>query len=203
MQGASPERLHLRRASTRQPAKPIRRREPGFAGPDGGGRTLYTPRENEEYEAFVRAHSARLIRSLSLIVLDRELAADAAQDAFLKLYLRWDTVGELKDPVAWVYKVALNRATDYRRRIARKLRLIERLQAQSYSDGWMAPEASSWALTAAFRNLPLGQRTAATLYYLADFSTEEAARMMNVSKGTVERHLNRARKTLRATLEVD
>jgi RNA polymerase sigma factor (sigma-70 family) len=160
-----------------------------------------TQSANGDFETFVREHCSRLVQTLSLIVLDRELASDAAQDAFLKLYLRWDTVDELQDPVAWVYKVALNRCMDYRRRIARRVRLLERLQADYYQpNGWATPEAHSSELVEMFKSLPQGQRTAATLYYLADFPTQEIAQVMNVSKGTVDRHLYRARQALRETV---
>ena len=158
---------------------------------------------NGSYESFVRDHSPRLLQSLSLIVRDRELAADAAQDAFLQLYRHWDEMEEVRDPVAWLYRVAINRSNDYRRRLARSARLLERLITTSTNDDWVAPDAAGTQLVAAFRALPLGQRTAATLYYLADFPVAEVARVMNVSEGTVNRHLYRAREALRVTLEAD
>ena len=156
---------------------------------------------NESFEHFVREHCTQLVQSLSLIVLDPELAADAAQDAFVKLYQRWDTVGELEDPVAWLYRVALNRCSDYRRRLLRRTRLLERLRGESNAQAFTIQESSNFDVERAFRALPIRQRTAATLFYLADFKTEEVARAMGVSKGTVDRHLNRAREALRASLE--
>jgi RNA polymerase sigma-70 factor (ECF subfamily) len=51
--------------------------------------------------------------------------------------------------------------------------------------------------------LPLRQRTAVTLYYLADLSVAEIAAVMNVSEGSVNRHLFRAREALHDTLEAD
>ena len=45
-----------------------------------------------DFEAFVNRHSARLVKSLALITLDRGLAEDAAQEAFLQLYLHWREV---------------------------------------------------------------------------------------------------------------
>ena len=158
---------------------------------------------NGSYESFVRDQSPRLLQSLSLIVRDRELAADAAQDAFIQLYRHWYDMEEIRDPVAWLYRVAINRSNDYRRRLARSARLLERLVSTSANDDWAAPDVAGTQLVAAFRALPLGQRTAATLYYLADFPVAEVARLMNVSEGTVNRHLYRAREALRVTLEAD
>ena len=145
-------------------------------------------------------HCTRLVQSLSLISQDRELAWDAAQDALLKLYLRWDTVGDLRDPVAWVYRVALNRCSDYRRIVARGARLTERLKSTG-TGHWTEPRLADTELALTFSALPRRQRTAATLYYLADLSTEEVARVMGVSQGTVDRHLFRAREALRSSVE--
>jgi RNA polymerase sigma-70 factor (ECF subfamily) len=164
---------------------------------------LPTGTGKQSYESFVRDQSPRLVQSLSLIVRDRELAADAAQDALIQLYRHWDDMDEVRDPVAWLYRVAINRSNDYRRRLARSARLLERLISTSANDDWAAPEVANTQLLAAFRALPLGQRTAATLFYLADFPVAEVARVMNVSEGTVNRHLYRAREALRGTLEAD
>jgi len=158
---------------------------------------------NGSFESFVSRHSSRLVQSLSLIVLDQELAADAAQDAFLQLHLHWEDMGKIQDPVAWLYRVAINRSHDYRRRLVRSARLLERLVSSSSSADWAAPDAITTDFASVFRGLPARQRTAATLYYLADFSVAEIARVMSVSDGTVNRHLYRARENLRRTLEVE
>lgn len=158
---------------------------------------------NGSFESFVRQQCPRLLQSLSLIVLDREVAADAAQDAFLQLHLHWDKMERIHDPVAWLYKVAINRSHDYHRRLARSTRLLERLISASGTSEWAASEAISTEFASVFHGLPLRQRTAATLFYLADFSTAEVARVMNISEGTVNRHLYRARESLRRTLEGD
>ncbi len=77
---------------------------------------------NGSYEAFVRRHFHALEKSLTLITLDAGLAADAAQEAFLRLYLRWAEVDKLDDPVAWLYRVGINRCHDYRRQLKRSQR---------------------------------------------------------------------------------
>lgn len=164
---------------------------------DGGAPTAST---NGSFDSFVQEHSTRLVQSLSLISQDPELAWDAAQDAFLKLYLRWDTVGDLRDPVAWLYRVALNRCSDYRRIIARATRLTERLESTNIGM-WVEPQLAHTELALTLGALPRRQRIAATLYYLADLSTEEVARVMGVSPGTVDRHLYRAREALRSSME--
>ncbi len=43
----------------------------------------------------VDRQAERLVRSLTSIFLDKELAADAAQDAFVQLYKHWDEAVEI------------------------------------------------------------------------------------------------------------
>ena len=56
--------------------------------------TVWSP----EFEVFVRRHSGRLAKSLALITFDRGLAEDAAQEAFLQLYLHWEEVRRMDAP---------------------------------------------------------------------------------------------------------
>jgi RNA polymerase sigma factor (sigma-70 family) len=155
------------------------------------------------YEEFVRRHFHPLEKSLALITLDAGLAADAAQEACLRLYLRWDDVDSLDDPVAWLYRVGINRCRDYRRQLKRATRLFERLSAEA-GDGepverWI-PEAGFAGLV---KRLPRQQRIAAVLFYQADLSTKEIARAMQISESAVKSHLQRAREALRPLVEVD
>jgi len=157
-----------------------------------------------DFEAFVHGHSARLVKSLALVTLDRGLAEDAAQEAFLQLYLHWREVPGMRDPAAWLYRVGINRCKNYRRALSRTTRLVERL-GQSAGDG-QDPLGRGWPETdfvAIFRPLPRRQRTAVALHYLADFSTSEIAQAMGISEGAVGSHLHKARKSLRKVLEAE
>jgi RNA polymerase sigma factor (sigma-70 family) len=157
----------------------------------------------------METHCARLVQSLTMISLDREAAADAAQEAFIQLYLRWDRVDEYRDPVAWLYRVGINRCKDYHRFLSRTARVVERLGSQSqgaHGDPETGgDELVEWTpdldFVSTFRSLPKRQRTAATLYYLNDLSVGEIARIMNISEGAVNSHLHRAREALRGLVE--
>jgi RNA polymerase sigma-70 factor (ECF subfamily) len=161
-------------------------------------------------EALFRAESGALVRALTLSCGDAVLAEDAVQEAFARLCMRWKKIGSYDDPGAWVRRVALNLAHDQRRHLMRRAKLLVRVGRQSESQAVLSPgaEAASSAeaagdpaLWAAVRELPPRQRMALALYYLADLKVAEVATTMNVSEGTVKRHLDRARETLRMKLE--
>lgn len=175
---------------------------------DTGGFTNLTGAESsldaaqvQSFEQVVDRQAERLIRSLTSIFLDPELAADAAQDAFVQLYKHWDEVTKRGEPTAWLFRVAVNRCKDYRRAITRTSRLVQRLigahPRSEASDDW-TPKADFLSILA---GLPARQRIAAALYYEADFSVAEIARVMGISEGAVNSHLHRARAALRDILE--
>lgn len=162
-----------------------------------------------DYETFVHCHSARLVKSLALITLDQGLAEDAAQEAFLQLYLHWPEVPQMRDPAAWLYRVGMNRCKNYRRWLSRTARLVDRLGRSLnlvYPLDEEDPPGEWWPETdfvAAFERLPQRQRTAAALHYLAGFSTAEIARTMDISEGAVGSHLHKARLSLQKVLKAE
>jgi RNA polymerase sigma-70 factor (ECF subfamily) len=154
------------------------------------------------FESLYRQHYPPLVKTLYYVVLDREAAADMAQEAFLELYVRWDKIGRYRDPIGWVYRVALNRSKDYRRKLARAVRLLDRLavmHSTPIEDSWQAESV----FVQAARVLPRKQREASALYYLAGFSTREIADVMGIAEGSVNSHLHRARRALMGTMEVE
>lgn len=155
------------------------------------------------FEEFVQRHFDSLAKTLAVATLDKELAADAAQEAFLQLHLRWHEVDKLDDPVAWVYRVGINRCRDYRRHLVRAARLFDRLTAAASTEETAEQWFPDLEFVALLKDLPKRQRVAAVLFYQADFSTAEIARVMHISEGAVKSHLHRARETLRPLAEAD
>ena len=156
------------------------------------------------FESFMQSHRVRLVQALTMISLDREAAADAAQEAFIQLFLHWDNIGEYRDPVSWLYRVGINRCKDYRRFMSRTARVVERLgaaQDRHTEEGELVEWTPDPGFASVFRSLPKRQRTAAALYYLNDLSVGEIARIMNISEGAVNSHLHRAREALKGLVE--
>ena len=49
-----------------------------------------------------------LFQTLYFVTGDRHEAADLMHEAFLKMWERWDSIGEIRDVHAYLFKVALN-----------------------------------------------------------------------------------------------
>jgi DNA-directed RNA polymerase specialized sigma24 family protein len=69
-----------------------------------------------DFEGLVQAEHLRLYGALWLITRDAGETEDVMQEAFLRVWERWDRVGAMDDPAGYLYRTALN---VYRQRIRR------------------------------------------------------------------------------------
>jgi RNA polymerase sigma factor (sigma-70 family) len=72
---------------------------------------------------FVRAFNevrAELVSTLFFVLGNQEDAQDAAQDAFLKCWRTRETLGEVRNMRAWIFRVGLNAAKDLQRNAWRR-----------------------------------------------------------------------------------
>jgi RNA polymerase sigma-70 factor (ECF subfamily) len=80
-----------------------------------------TPSFHDQFVELFDAHFHRLYRSLDRLSGEPELAADLAQEAFIRLYRR----GSLPDaPAAWLISVAMNLFRNARSTASRRRRLM-------------------------------------------------------------------------------
>jgi RNA polymerase sigma-70 factor, ECF subfamily len=141
----------------------------------------------------------RLVQALTVIAGSRDAAADAVQEAFVRLINRWDKVATYEDPAGWVRRVALNLIRDQQRAFLRQAKLVLKLERHRPApEGALQIDEGLWN---ELRALPLRQRTALALVYVGDLTARETAEVMRVSEGTVDRHLNRARMRLKEALK--
>jgi RNA polymerase sigma-70 factor, ECF subfamily len=146
------------------------------------------------FDDFYRDEYRRLVPVIAALLGDRAGAEDVVQEALVEAQRRWATVEEFDKPGAWVRRVALNRASNVRRRSGREHRALTRLRVvRSEPRSDLLPDEALWALV---RDLPDQQRRAVALHYVGDLSVVDVADVMECSEGTVKTHLSRARANL-------
>ena len=87
------------------------------------------------FEEFFEAERGRLFRALLLITHDSTDAEDLMQEAFVRVWERWDRVGTLDDPVGYLFKTALNLRRSALRRATTAGRTRERRARGSRRSG--------------------------------------------------------------------
>ncbi len=150
------------------------------------------------FEAFFREEHERLFRALWLLTRDRQEAEEVMQDAFLRLWERWDRVGVGPDPVAYLYRTAMNAWRSRLRRAAVAARRVV-VHHERRPDEMIEVEDRD-AIVRALATLPVRQRAAVVLMDVLDLSSERAGDVLGIRPVTVRVLAARGRAALATTI---
>lgn len=151
----------------------------------------------DDFDDFFLANHAALVRTMTVITGDADLAADVVQEAFQRAFVRWRRVSRYDQPVAWVRRVAINCSRDVIRSEQRR-RLREQRVAPHEAVRDDLPDID---FTELMELLPDQQRIAMTLHYLDGLAVNQVADAMAISAGAVKYHLHEGRKRIAPLLE--
>jgi RNA polymerase sigma-70 factor (ECF subfamily) len=167
----------------------------------------------EPYRRELQLHCYRMLGSM-------QDAEDLVQETMLAAWRRLSGFQERASLRAWLYRIATNRSLNALRDRGRRPAVEETLKAppptRYIEPGWLEPypdsalpdpapgpdtryeqrEAIGLAFVAGLQQLPERQRAALVLRDVLGFSTEEVARMLEVTPQSVKGALQRARATL-------
>jgi RNA polymerase sigma-70 factor (ECF subfamily) len=157
---------------------------------------------NEEAFGFLFRHYHKpLLRFACKLGRDEQLAADAVQDAWIRIAR---TIRRLDDPRAfrsWIYRAVRWRVLD----LLRKSRTVDVTQdgelPETAGDGGRADQVNVAELHGLLSRLPEIERQALHLFYLDEMKISEIAAVLEIPPGTVKSRLNRARGQLRELYE--
>jgi RNA polymerase sigma factor (sigma-70 family) len=152
------------------------------------------------FDGFFQAEHRRLYGTLCLVTGNREEAEELMQEAFLRLWERRDSVGNLDDPAAYLYRIAFNL---FRNRLRKVVRAARRALLESQSSDAFALADARQDLFVALRGLSPRQRAAVLLTDLMDMTSEEAGRLLGVKPGTARALAYQARRALRASISLE
>jgi RNA polymerase sigma-70 factor (ECF subfamily) len=150
------------------------------------------------FETFFETEHRRLFRAMYLVTGNLHEAEELMQDAFLRLWERWDRVSVLEDPTGYLYRTAMNAFRSRYRRTARAARRAIRPGAEldAFAD---IDERDRVGRAVAL--LPPRQRAAIVLTELLGYPSDEAGSLMGVKAVTVRALASQARAALRTAME--
>jgi RNA polymerase sigma-70 factor (ECF subfamily) len=150
-------------------------------------------------ELFERYY-ARIYRYLARLTGDPQVAADLAQDTFLKAFVALPRLSEDANVTAWLFQIATNTARSYyrRQRIIRWLPLdVFHAAPRDEEDQVVQRDLVAQALA----TLSLDYKSALLLNIWGGLSSAEIAETMGKSETSVRMMLVRARRQFRAAYE--
>lgn len=161
------------------------------------------PFDEQFRQEFARRY-ASLFRYVDRLSGDPDLAADIAQEAFIRLYRRRELPG---DTGSWLAVVARNLFHNARSKSARRRVLLEQEQARrSGVDDDASPEADFETarkrkmVRSALEALPQRERELLILRY-EGYSYREMSRILDINEPSVGTLLARAKEAFRMALE--
>ena len=158
-------------------------------------------------EALLDRHQGRVLRILRFLGVPDQDREDVAQEVFVRVFRHLKGFRAGSEFGAWLYRLTVNAAHDYRTRAGRRGRgETPFLEGDDRQDPRPGPEESAhgrdlrMALGRALESLGERERTIFVLREIEQLSSREVARALGITTITVRRHLSRARRRLRELL---
>lgn len=153
-----------------------------------------------DMERIVDQYGTGLLRMCYLYLKDMQLAEDAVQDTFLKVYRNYGQFNGGAGEKTWVTRIAINVCKDYLRTVwRRRVNVVEELNDIPDAEGPHAAEDG--ALLEEVMALKPKYREVLLLYYYQDLKISEIAKVLGSPESTISVRLKRAREQLKSRLE--
>jgi RNA polymerase sigma-70 factor (ECF subfamily) len=172
-----------------------------------------------DYAAFdeiVARHQNRIFNLCYWMLSDRDEAADAAQDAFVRAYRSMANFRAESTLGTWLHRIAVNVCLDAKAKRTRTpvpYSTLEKPDAEGDTQNFdpadqsdtpdesLARRERRQAVLQALARVSEEHRAVLVLFDIQGHSYEDAARALDLPMGTVKSRLNRARAALRRELE--
>ena len=152
--------------------------------------------DTASFERIVHSHERVVLGLAQKLLLNRNAAKDAAQEVFLRLHKNLGRLDEDRDLGAWLYRTTANACFDILRRTKQDLPLdllLEPTDAALNPEESMAVTQQRQLILLALKELSPRERQAVVLRDLEGHSTAEAARILNLTQGTVRSQISTGR----------
>lgn len=157
-------------------------------------------RPPETFEDFYRREYTPVVGLAYALSGSRSGAEDLAQEAFFAAHRNWEGIAGYEQPGAWVRRVVANLSVSAFRRRAAEAKAMARV---AFGERTVLPDlgAGDPEFWGAVRALPHRQAQVIALFYLEDRPIAEVAEILDMTPGTVKRHLHNGRRTLARRLQ--
>jgi len=150
--------------------------------------------DRQSFDEFFLDEHERLYRALFFVTGSSHDAEELAQDAFLRIWERWDRIGSIDDPTAYLFRVALNgfRMRARRAKTAARRMLDPDVPRDPFEEIELQEEVRALLL-----GLPIRQRAALVLTEILGYDSAQAAQIMGIRPTTVRVLASQGRASLR------
>jgi RNA polymerase sigma factor (sigma-70 family) len=151
-------------------------------------------------EELYATHAQGAVRLAYLLVGDREIAQDVAQEAFLRAFGRFADMRKPHSFPTYLRATIVNLARKHFKRRGLERLYAERLRSRPVMNAALPNVEQRQLVAQALMKVPMRQRAALVLHYYEDLSEYQVAELLGVSEQAARSLVARGRKTLREHL---
>jgi RNA polymerase sigma-70 factor (ECF subfamily) len=163
--------------------------------------------ERPDFDTLYQKHSREVWALAYARWMNADTAMDITQEAFLRLWKKWEEGEAIVNPRAWLLRVARNLAEDhaksaFRRNGTHPPQLMNGVQSRELSAlDHLEREETFAQLRGILHEMPQADREILTLRYGLDYHTGDIADLLGINATAVHMRLSRARQRLAERLK--
>ena len=157
----------------------------------------------EKLVCLFEEYKTKIYRFCIQLTKNRADADDLFQDTFLLAFQKHARIDENQNPKSYLFTVCLNlwKTESKKRKAVSYQNESERISSSVDLEANMILKERKQIITQAVSELKENQRLPMYLYYSADMSVSEIAKILKIPEGTVKSRMHKARAILRERLE--
>lgn len=166
--------------------------------------------DTDAFGAIVDQYDALMMRTALMIIGDRDIAADAVQDALIQA---WQHLSGLRETGAlrpWLMRIVVNQCISYKRKAARTAAFVRQSLADQstqlaakIADDHKGRLERDWDLAETVKRLPPKQQAVIMLHYYQGMTLPSMAEALHISENTLKKRIQAALNNLRRVLRAE
>lgn len=158
--------------------------------------------DQASFQQFYNAYADTAIRTASAITRNREMAKDAVQETFIRVYRQISSYNPTKPFDPWFYRILTNECLRLLKRESplSKFELPDPETTTSLAEGSFDHLSDLYDVIQSLDDI---HRIPLILKYIKGFSEKEIAEILGLNQNTVKSRLFKGRKNLREQLQPD
>ena len=152
---------------------------------------------NIDFQTKYKEYGEMLYRIAFVFLSNPDDTEDILQEVFITLLYNSPEFKTKEHEKAWLIRITQNKCINFLKNSARKALPFDELKLPTYSEN----HEEKTDIVKSILSLPTKYKVAVILYYYNDYSVDEIAKTLKISKSAVKMRLKRAREILKIELE--
>ena len=163
--------------------------------------------DKDAFGAIVNQYNVLIMRTALIIIGDRDIAADAVQDALIQAWQHLPGLREAGALRSWLMRIVVNQCISYKRKAARTAAFVRQSLAEQSTQ--LAAEIADddkgrlerdWDLAETVNKLPPKQQAVIMLHYYQGMTLPSMSQALHISENTLKKRIQAALNNLRRVL---